>query len=114
MGADLGTWQTGTLYLTYSLSAVTGAPYLVQRLGSRNGILAGLVTYCIYVTAFLIASLVPDETKWPVTILGAAIGGIGGGMLWTAQGKYFVSVSAAYAYSARISTPAATSRPPRA
>lgn len=109
MGADLGTWQTGTLYLTYSLSAVTGAPYLVQRLGSRNGILAGLVTYCIYVTAFLIASLVPDETKWPVTILGAAIGGIGGGMLWTAQGKYFVSVSAAYAYSARISTPAATS-----
>ena len=55
--------------------------------------LAGTCVYCVYVTAFLIAALVPDETKWPVAIIGAAIGGVGGGFLWTAQGKYFVSVA---------------------
>ena len=57
LGADLGTWQTGTLYLTYALSAVSGAAYFVRKVGSRNGILAGLVTYCVYVTAFLVAVL---------------------------------------------------------
>lgn len=109
LGADLGTWQLGTLYLTYTMSAMFGAAYVVRKLGSRNGLLAGLSIYCVYVTAFLIAAVVPDETKWPVAITGAAIGGVGGGFLWTAQGKYFVSVSEAYAISAGIEKSSATS-----
>jgi len=109
LGADLGTWQLGTLYLTYTASAVFGAAYVVRRLGSRNGILAGMAVYCVYVAAFLAAALVPEETKWPVAITGAAIGGVGGGFLWTAQGSYFVSSASEYAAAAGVPSPAATS-----
>ncbi len=109
LNADLGTWQSGTLYITYTLSAVFGAAHIVKILGPRNGLFAGLVIYCVYVSCFLVAALVEDTLKWPVAIAGAFIGGIGGGFLWTAQGAYFVKVSEAYARSAGIEKTAATS-----
>ncbi|GMI24648.1 hypothetical protein TrCOL_g10366, partial [Triparma columacea] len=89
LDADLGTWQSGALYLSYTMSAVFGATLIVKRLGARDGIFTGLVIYCVYVSCFLLASLVPDTAKWPVAIIGALIGGVGGGFLWTAQGAYF-------------------------
>ena len=108
-GADLGTWQSGTLYVTYTLSAVFGAAYIVQKLGSRDGLFAGVAIYCVYVSCFLVTSLVSDEAKWPVAIAGAAIGGIGGGFLWTAQGAYFGRTAEAYAKALDIPTSDATS-----
>lgn len=84
------------------MSAVFGATYVVDRLGSRNGIFAGVSIYCVYVCCFLLASLVSDEAKWPVALIGAAIGGIGGGFLWTAQGAYFGKTAAAYAAAADV------------
>ncbi|GMH75989.1 hypothetical protein TrVE_jg12144 [Triparma verrucosa] len=102
LDADLGTWQNGTLYTFYTLSAVFGATYVVDRLGSRNGILAGVSIYCVYVCCFLVASLVSDANKWPVALIGAAIGGVGGGFLWTAQGAYFGKTAAAYALACDI------------
>ena len=42
-------------------------------------------------------------------MIGAAVGGVGGGILWTAQGNYFFSMSEAYACSSRTTTAKATS-----
>jgi MFS family permease len=109
LGADLGTWQTGVLYTTYSLSAMFGATLVAKKLGSRNGVLCGMAIYVTYVTAFLIASVVEGNLRWYVAISGALVGGVGGGFLWTAQGKYFVSVSRAYAHSAGVPVESATS-----
>jgi len=108
LDADLGTWQSGCLYISYTLSAVFGATLIVKRLGPRNGIFTGLVIYCVYVACFLIASLVPDTAKWPVAITGALIGGVGGGFLWTAQGAYFGKTAEAYAKAAGIPKQEAT------
>jgi len=108
LDADLGTWQSGCLYVSYTLSAVFGATLIVKRLGARDGIFTGLVIYCVYVACFLVASLVPDTAKWPVAITGALIGGVGGGFLWTAQGAYFGKTAEAYAIAASIPKEEAT------
>ena len=109
LGADLGTWQSGTLYITYTLSAVFGAAHIVKQLGSRNGVFAGLVIYCVYVACFLVvAVLETDKYKWPAAIVGAAIGGVGGGFLWTAQGAYFGKTAEAYARATEVKVEEAT------
>ena len=146
LGADLGTYQSGCLYLFYTASAVFGgectkirspnsattlthntnhhhhhhhhyhpprvAAYIVKKVGPRNGLLYGLIIYCVYVACFLVAAVIPDSHdawKWPVALLGAAIGGVGGGFLWTAQGAYFGKTAEAYAIAKNIPTSEATS-----
>jgi MFS family permease len=84
----VGAWQSGILYITYTGSAVLGATYVVKQLGPRNAIMAGMALYCVYVGCFLAATLSP-AIETPAALLGAAIGGIGAGFLWTAQGSYF-------------------------
>lgn len=84
-----GAWQSGILYLFYTASAVLGATYVVKQLGARNALIAGMVLYCAYVGCFLVATIAPPVFEAPAALLGAAIGGIGAGFLWTAQGSYF-------------------------
>ena len=62
----------------------------------------------MYVCCFLVASLVPDTAKWPVALIGAAVGGVGGGFLWTAQGAYFGKTAEAYATATGTEKQAAT------
>lgn len=92
---SVGAWQSGILYLAYTLSAVLGATYVVKRLGSRNAMILGMAFFCMYVGAFLIATLWPSTLK-VAALTGAAIGGIGSGLLWTAQGVYFSQASEEY------------------
>lgn len=85
---SVGAWQSGMLYITYTASSLLGATYITKNLGSRNAIMAGMMLYCAYVACFLVATeFVNVETE--AALLGAAIGGVGGGFLWTAQGAYF-------------------------
>ncbi|KAL7558228.1 hypothetical protein ACA910_016108 [Epithemia clementina (nom. ined.)] len=86
--AAVGAWQSGILYVAYVASALFGATGVVQSLGGRNALVAGMALYCVYVAAFLVATLNPEKEKL-FAYLGAAIGGIGAGFLWTAQGAYF-------------------------
>jgi MFS family permease len=92
---SVGAWQSGVLYLAYTLSAVLGATYVVKRLGSRNAMILGMTFFCMYVGAFLIATVWPSTLK-VAALTGAAIGGIGSGLLWTAQGVYFSQASEEY------------------
>lgn len=85
---QVGAWQSGTLYLTYTASAIMGATYIVKTLGARDSLISGMVLYCVYVACFLIATI-DESIETPAALVGAAIGGVGGGFLWTAQGAYF-------------------------
>ena len=85
---SVGAWQSGVLYITYTASSLLGATYITKQLGSRNAIMTGMLLYCVYVACFLVATRFKDIEKG-AALVGAAIGGVGGGFLWTAQGAYF-------------------------
>lgn len=100
LGYELGSEGSFVLYLLYTLSALFLAKPIVARLGARDGVLFGLCGMICYVVAFFIALLSTDvATKEGVWIFGAALGGIGAGVLWTAQGAYFSLNAKAYAHA---------------
>mmetsp|Transcript_17003 Transcript_17003/g.28226 ORF Transcript_17003/g.28226 Transcript_17003/m.28226 type:complete len:488 (+) Transcript_17003:114-1577(+) len=84
----IGAWQSGILYLFYTASAVLGATYVVKKFGGRNGMIMGMILYCVYVGCFSVAISFP-EIERAAALTGAAFGGIGAGFLWVAQGSYF-------------------------
>mmetsp|Transcript_29277 Transcript_29277/g.85132 ORF Transcript_29277/g.85132 Transcript_29277/m.85132 type:complete len:498 (+) Transcript_29277:242-1735(+) len=88
---DVGAKQSSVLYLSYAASALLGSTWIVKRIGGRNGLALGLSIYCVYVGAFVAATLLLDHPRWAeaVALFGAAVGGLGGGILWTAQGTFF-------------------------
>jgi MFS family permease len=92
----VGALQSGVLYLFYTLSAVLGATYVVKKVGGRNGMVFGMVLYCIYVACFLVATSYP-EIERAAALTGATFGGIGAGFLWVAQGAYFAEASKRHA-----------------
>lgn len=61
---------------------------MVKQLGPRNALMTGMALYCVYVGCFLLAALAPSIER-PAALIGAAVGGVGAGFLWTAQGSYF-------------------------
>merc|ERR1719323_989805 len=56
--------------------------------GSKWALVTGVFVYCFYVVSFAVAAIAPS-IQWPVAIIGAVLGGIAAGNLWTAQGAYF-------------------------
>jgi MFS family permease len=109
---DLGSYQSSILYLSYTLSALIGATAIVKHTGARNSIRMGMWIYCIYIACFVVATWFQDRIAWVTTcaaILGAFIGGIGGGFLWTAQGSYFARAAEEYAMVTSTSMESATS-----
>jgi MFS family permease len=105
---DLGSYQSSVLYLSYTLSALIGATAVVKSIGARNSIQVGMWIYCTYVACFVVATLFP-RIKEISALVGAFIGGIGGGFLWTAQGSYFSRASEEYALAKGLSIESATS-----
>mmetsp|Transcript_20713 Transcript_20713/g.26735 ORF Transcript_20713/g.26735 Transcript_20713/m.26735 type:complete len:489 (-) Transcript_20713:26-1492(-) len=94
--ASIGAWQTAILYITYTGSAIFGATGVVKYLGGRDALVAGMALYCVYVAAFLAATLLPDQQRL-LAYSGAGVGGIGAGFLWTAQGAYFTMAAEKHA-----------------
>lgn len=101
-----GAWQSGILYIAYAASSLLGATYAVKTLGARNALMLGMGSYCFYVGCFYVATLLGDDRddlRVAAAYLGAAIGGVGAGFLWTAQGTYFGLAS--QEYSSLLRTP---------
>ncbi len=100
-----GAWQSGILMFTYAASSLLGATYAVKTLGARNALILGMGSYCFYVGCFYVATILgdqhPDQQAW-AAYLGATIGGIGAGFLWTAQGTYFGQASQDHSAISRI------------
>jgi MFS family permease len=84
------------LFLTYTASGLLGATYIVKRLGARDSLIAGMALFIAYVGCFFFATKFHDQAR-PIALTGAAIGGVGAGFLWTAQGAYFGRASEEHA-----------------
>lgn len=117
----VGNTGTGVLYSAYCLSALFLAPMVTGLFGMKRILVIGLVQYCVYLLAYVLADFVfgvgktcPDVVTnstigsdcVPITtptaslvsvILGAFIGGLGSGYLWPAQGAYFAASATKYA-----------------
>jgi MFS family permease len=107
-----GAWQSGILYMTYTASALLGATYIVKQLGARNSLFLGMLLYCFYVACFWVATLFSDDNiigERVAAYTGAAIGGIGAGFLWTAQGAYFGKAAEDHAQKLRQPVETSTS-----
>mmetsp|Transcript_8037 Transcript_8037/g.13366 ORF Transcript_8037/g.13366 Transcript_8037/m.13366 type:complete len:460 (+) Transcript_8037:69-1448(+) len=96
LGDLLGGYGSGTLYVCYALTAFLFSKPLVEMVGPKFGLFLGVFGYCVYVGGFLVA-VVASSIAWPVFLGACAVGGTAGGLLWTAQGKYFAANSLMYA-----------------
>lgn len=99
LGADLGGYGSGTLYIVYAFVALFFSAEIVGVTGPKNGLIIGLWGYCVYVLGFLIALISNSHPflSWTVFLVSSVIGGFSGGLLWTAQGDYFARESSEYA-----------------
>jgi MFS family permease len=72
---------------------------VVKKLGAKQSIILGMIFYCAYVACFLVAAqTLQSHRYWKrlgngLTLVSAAMGGWGGGILWTAQGVYFAQAA---------------------
>lgn len=102
LGASLGSDGSSSLYFFYTFSALLFAKPALRAFGAKRVVLLGLIGLLCYVTSFFIA-LTADDKNQPGTafifLLGASIGGIGAGFLWTAQGSYYCINARAYAFA---------------
>lgn len=99
LGNSMGAVSSGCLYVAYAFSAFVLAKPVVAMIGPKNGLLLGMVGYCIYVGGFLLAMIALREwspLSWGFSIVGGIIGGLAGGLLWTSQGRYFARNATLY------------------
>lgn len=96
LGAFVGSIAGATLYICYTASALVLAKPIVASVGPKLGVTIGLMSLLVYVFCFYLAILIRPLSSF-VFIAGASIGGIGAGVLWTAQGSYYFSNANLYA-----------------
>lgn len=96
LGDILGGYGSGCLFICYALTSCFCAKPIVSMIGPKNGLLVGASGYCIYVLGFLLSLFLPHQ-RWVVFIAACLVGGLAGGVFWTAQGKYFALSAKIYA-----------------
>jgi len=97
LGTQLGGYGSGVLYVFYALTALLLSKPVVGSLGPKMGLILGCGGYCVYVCGFFAAVLFKDgPAAWVSFLMSCAIGGTAGGILWTAQGRYFTKNAALY------------------
>eukprot|EP00560_Eucampia_antarctica_P004678 CAMPEP_0197836650 /NCGR_PEP_ID=MMETSP1437-20131217/29613_1 /TAXON_ID=49252 ORGANISM="Eucampia antarctica, Strain CCMP1452" /NCGR_SAMPLE_ID=MMETSP1437 /ASSEMBLY_ACC=CAM_ASM_001096 /LENGTH=498 /DNA_ID=CAMNT_0043442991 /DNA_START=9 /DNA_END=1505 /DNA_ORIENTATION=+ len=89
LGSNIGTWQSGTLYISYTASALLGSTYVTKVLGARNGLALGMSLYCIYVASFILSIEATKGFSMAIAVFGGLLGGAAAGIMWTSQGSYF-------------------------
>jgi MFS family permease len=120
LGTEVGNASNAALYGVCMISSLFLGPLFTSTLGPKNGLVAGMILYVIYVFCFAMATnyteTVPAQgsptdacylpppamnctqinglpAAWVFALSGATIGGIGAGSLWTAQGAFFGAIS---------------------
>ena len=92
LGDYIGSISSGVLYITFAVTAFLLSKPVVSAVGSKRALLIGVTGYCVYVAGFLVALIVDGALAWlawTIMCLSAGVGGAAGGLLWTAQGRYF-------------------------
>jgi len=109
---DVGAKQSSVLYLSYSASALLGSTWIIKKVRPVNGLILGMGLYSVYVGCFILAVLQMDHPiiAEVIALLGAAVGGLAGAILWTAQGSFFARSAEVHSQDSEITTlPDATS-----
>lgn len=88
LGKSLGGYSGGLLYIFYAFTSLFFSKAFISWKGARISMLIGISSLMMYVTTFSIAIGVPS-IQWYVCIPGSIIGGIGAGLMWTAQSTYY-------------------------
>lgn len=88
LGGNVGSNAGFTLYIFYTLSAFLFAKPVLGLLGPKHSVIVGLTGLLTYVGCFFLA-LIFSSASLGIFVTGAAIGGCGAGVLWTAQGTYY-------------------------
>jgi MFS family permease len=98
LGTSLGSYGGFVLYIFYTFSSLFLAkPILSFFISSKIVILLGLLGMFCYVVGFYF-SLLFLEWKYVFFLIGAAVGGIGAGFLWTAQSVYYTMNATLFSY----------------
>lgn len=109
--SEIGNASNGVLYGVTVISAFLLAPLTNGVIGPKWGLVISMIAYTIYVIMFAAASLlcqqqkidpktgletsgcqVGGDTQWTLALVGACIGGLGAGVLWTCQGAFFAEI----------------------
>lgn len=101
LGADIGAGQSSILYLAYTGTALLGGTYVVKRAGAHAAVVLGMFLYCFYVAAFGWAAHFQVAVR-ATAYAGAVLGGMGAGLVWTAQGSFFAQAASAHAQAAAV------------
>jgi hypothetical protein len=101
LGDKMGSVTSGILYVGYAMTSFMFAKPLVSSLGPKLSMLLGSVGYTIYVGGFFTSMMFTDlsdlshiyNMAWLTSTVTAVIGGISGGLMWTAEGAFFAQNS---------------------
>lgn len=99
LGDVLGSYSSGILFVCFAITSFFFAKPIVSMIGPKNGLIVGVVGYCIYVIGFVLSIMfiyLSNDLEWITTIISALIGGFAGGLLWTSQGRLFSRHSKLY------------------
>lgn len=96
LGSLTGVVGGFALYATYTASSLLVAKPVLSTLGPKAAVLTGMSLMLIYVDMFLLAYL-HKHVSTVVYIFGSIVGGVGAGILWTAEGSYYALSSRLYA-----------------
>ena len=99
LGSEIGAWQSGILYASYTGASVLGiASWTVQQYGSKQAVIFGQMLFgggyvgCFWLATATGAQNLAQGLAWA----GAGVGGVGAAILWTGQGVYFAEASEQY------------------
>jgi MFS family permease len=107
LGPKIGAYNVAVLYGTMVFSSLFLSSAAVQRYGPKACLVLGTFSMSMYVTSFAVA-VHDTRYAWPVVLVGAAIGGLGSGIMWTGQGVHFAQYSRQFATFKGISLEAAS------
>lgn len=100
LGAGLGSTAIGVTLLFYCTSALLIASSLIKMFGTKQVLISALALYYIFGLCYFVGFSWHQSgfflASKAVTVLGSICGGIGGGLLWTAQGAYFSAIVSSY------------------
>ena len=104
LGASVGSDGSSLLYFFYTFASLLAARPAVRLYGAKRTVLIGLVGLLCYVSTFFIAI---SGGSSAVFLIGASVGGVGAGLLWTGQGSYYSINARAYAFAKQHSSSSA-------
>lgn len=101
----------GFLYTFSIISSLLLSVFTVEAIGLRGGLVLSTALYAVYVGSFTLAAMSSQflALQYPLFVVGSCLGGIGAGILWTAEGGYMARSASLLAECAGITRQDATS-----